>query len=313
MHPRPNRLSRLSARCAVALSCVVLSIPLTVSSTQSVSAAVTVTSHFIWTATSSNVTTSFTFINNAATNGAPNALVFVTPAYDPGGVCGCVSDPAPVAAFWAAGARQWTIFNQDLSNMPVGAAFNVLVVQKPSSHVFTTTATAQNTTANGTNINSKAINGNANAILQVTESFPNGTGSPFNPHPIGVVYGLGPSHNLWDIQNVDNATMPIGAEFNVMVGATSSNGGKAVLLTGTTSNTSGDETLVANSETNGNPNAVVFETQNADPGLHFGSGDVAPTGVTYAATPSDRVAVFNESGSSMPTGTHYFDILIFAS
>jgi hypothetical protein len=308
-----RRVSALSVRGAVALCCLPLSIPLTVSSAQSASAAVTVTSHFIWTATSSNISTSFTFINNATTNGAPNARLFVTPTDDPGGVCGCVTDPAPVGALWAGGARQWTIFNEDLSNMPVGASFNVLVVQKAGANVFTTTATSQNTTANGMTINSKAINGKPNAILQVTESLPNGIGGPFNPHPIGVVYGLGPTGNQWAIQNVDNAAMPIGAEFNVMVGATSSNGGKAVLLTGTSTNTTGSQTFVSNSETNGNPNAVVFETQNADPGLHFGAGDVATTGVLYTVTSKDRVAVFNESGSAMPAFTHYFNLLIFSS
>lgn len=51
----------------------------------SASAAVTVTSHFIWTATSSNEIAGITLINNGATNGLPNALLFVTPTYDPAG------------------------------------------------------------------------------------------------------------------------------------------------------------------------------------------------------------------------------------
>jgi hypothetical protein len=98
-----------------------------------------------------------------------------------------------------------------------------------------------------------------------------------------------------------------------MVGAKPSNGGKAVLLTGTSANTVGTDSFVSNSQTTGNPNAVVFETQNADPGLNFGFGDVAPTGVAYRVSPTDLVAVFNEDGSSMPSGTHYFNLLIFPS
>jgi hypothetical protein len=70
---------------------------------------------------------------------------------------------------------------------------------------------------------------------------------------------------------------------------------------------------VNNPETNGNPNAVVFETQNADPGLHFGTGDVAPTRVIYLSSPRDILAVFNENGSFMPSRTHYFNLLIFPS
>jgi hypothetical protein len=51
----------------------------------------------------------------------------------------------------------------------------------------------------------------------------------------------------------------------------------------------------------------------ADPGLHFGSGDVAPTGVIYLSSPRDILAVFNENGSFMPSRTHYFNLLIFPS
>lgn len=310
-----RRVSSLSARrIGAALFCSALTITLGISAAPPASAAVTVTSHFVWTATSSNVVSGiFTVINNGATNGAPNALLFVTSAYDPGGVCGCVSDPAPVGVIWLPGRHQWAIFNLDVSSMPVGASFNVLVVQRASSQVFVDTSTSQNTQANGTVINSPAINGNSNALLQVTESLPNGLGSQIDEHALGVVYGLGTKGNQWDIQNVDNASMPIGVKFNVMVGAAASNGGSAVLLTGTSSNTFGSSTYVNNSETTGNPNAVVFEIQNADPGFHFGSGDVAPTGVIYFSSPKDRLGVFNENGKFMPTSTHYFNLLIFPS
>jgi hypothetical protein len=302
---------KASIKTMAAIAAAALFVPLSVSTALPASAAITVTSHFIWTNTSTN--SFYTLINNAATNGEPNALLFVTPTYDPGGVCGCAIESAPVAAIWAGGANQWGIITQDVSNIPVGAAFNVLVVQKASSHVFAVTATSQNTSANGMTISKTAINGNSNALLQVTQSIPKGLGGVFNPHPIGVVYGLGASGNLWDIQNVDNAAMPLGATFNVMVGGNPSNGGKAVLLKGTSTNTVGTDTFVSNAQTTGNPNAVVFETQNADPGLNFGFGDVAPTGVAYRMSPTDVAAVFNENGASMPTGTHYFNLLIFPS
>jgi hypothetical protein len=309
MRTRMSIRTIFAAAAAVAMAAT----GLTFSAALPASALVTVTSHFIWTATSSNEIAGITLINNGATNGLPNALLFVTPTYDAGGVCGCVTDPKPIAVFWAGGAKKWAILNQDFSNVPLGAAFNVLVVQNASSQVFVATATAQNTKANGTIINSTAINGNSNVLLQVTQSLPGGLAGVLNNHPIGVVYGLGAGGNQWDIQNVDNAAMPLGAKFNVMVGAAPSHGGAAVLLTGTSANTFGSSTFVNNPETNGNPNAVVFETQNADPGLHFGTGDVAPTGVIYLSSPRDILAVFNENGSFMPSRTHYFNLLIFPS
>src|SRR5579864_5150247 len=133
---RIHQLSRKPARRAAALLCSALFIPLALLTSLPASAAVTVTSHFIWTATSSNVQTSFTFINNGATNGAPNALLFVTPAYDSGGVCGCVVDSSPLGVIWAPGQNKWAIVNENFSSIPLGASFNVLVVPKATSQVF---------------------------------------------------------------------------------------------------------------------------------------------------------------------------------
>ena len=305
-------LPRFGAVLAVLLGFMLA--PLTLARPLAASAAVTVTSHFIWTTTSSNVSSSFTTINNGATNGAPKALLFITPNYDPGGVCGCVTDLAHVGAVWNDGAKQWTIFNLDLSVMQVGVSFNIMVVQKASSQAFVATATSANMSANGTVINKTATNGKSNALLQVTPTLPQGPFlGVFNAHPIGVVYGLGAGGNQWAIQNVDNASMPTGAKFNVMVGAKPSNGGKAVLLTGTSANTVSTDTFISNSQTTGNPNTIVFETQNADPGFNFGSGDIATTGVAYRASPTDLETVFNEDGTSMPTSTHYFNLLVFPS
>ena len=45
-----------------------------------------------------------------------------------------------------------------------------------------------------------------------------------------------------------------------------------------TANTSGAATNISNSETNGNPNAVVFETPNADPSLNFGANGLRHRG-----------------------------------
>jgi hypothetical protein len=282
------------------------------------SATVTVTSHFIWTATSSNTIDGFiTEINNDATNGNPNAILFVTPVYDSGGVCGCVDMTDPIAVFYIAGDQKWGIIDSIISsgNVPAGAEFNVLVVQKPTGSVFIAKATASNLTGNGFTLSQKSTVGNGTALLQVTQNYtPDGHQVPsVNGHAAGVVFGLGSSGNRWDIQNLDNSTMPTGAAYNVMVGGGASNGGKAALLTGNSANTSGADTFISNKETNGNPNAVVFATQDADPNLSFGAGDPHPPGVGYATSPSDTEYVFNEDGASMPASTYYFNLLIFSS
>jgi hypothetical protein len=311
-----SRLSSKASGLALLTSAATLSLCLV--GVQPVVAAVTVTSHFIWTATSSNTISGFvTEINNAATNGNPNAILFVTPVYDSGGVCGCVTMTDPIAVYYLGGDQKWGIMDSIIStgNIPAGSEFNVLVVQKPSSSVFTATATSSNISANGFTLSKKSTVGKPGALLQVTQNYtPGGHQVPsVNGHTPGVVYGLGAGGNEWDIQNLDNAAMPIGASYNLMVGSGASNGGKATLLSGTNTNTVGPLIKISNSETNGNPNAIVFETQNADPNLNFGAGDPNQTGVGYATSPDDFEYVFNEDGNPMPTPPTYFNLLIFPS
>jgi len=310
--------SRLVARAtALALLVTVATVCQTELAVAPASAAVTVTSHFIWTATSSNTVDGFiTEINNDATNGNPDAILFVTPVFNSGGVCGCVDMSDPIAVQYLSGIQMWAIVDYTtFGDIPAGAEFNVLVVQKPSSSVFIAKATASNISGNGFTLSKKSTVGKGGALLQVTQNYtPNGHQVPsVNVHAPGVVYGLGSSGNEWDIQNLDNSAMPIGAAYNVMVGGGSSNGGKAVLLTGNSADTSGAATYISNKQTNGNPNAVVFATPNADPSLNFGAGDPHPTGVGYATSPSDTEYVFNEDSASMPALTYYFNLLIFPS
>jgi hypothetical protein len=311
--------SRLAARAvALALLVTLVTVLQTELAVAPASATVTVTSHFIWTATSSNTIDGFiTEINNDATNGNPDAILFVTPVFNSGGVCGCVDMTDPIAVFYVGGDQKWGIIDSIISpgNIPAGAEFNVLVVQKPSSSVFTARATASNVSGNGFTLNQKSTVGKGASLLQVTQNYtPNGKQVPdVNGYAPGVVYGLGPSGDQWDIQNLHNSPMPIGAAYNVMVGGATSNGGKAVLLTGNNANTSGATTYISNKETNGNPNAVVFATPNADPSLNFGAGNPHPTGVGYATSRSDIEYVFNEDGASMPALTYYFNLLVFPS
>lgn len=66
-----------------------------------------------------------------------------------------------------------------------------------------------------------------------------------------------------------------------------------------------------NPETDGNPNAVVFETSNADPGGKVGTFDTAATGVEYFQSPTDDWALFQEDGSSMELKSS-FNVLAFS-
>jgi len=87
---------------------------------------------FIHTATSENTHYNFTDIDSPYTNNKPNAIVIVTPNWNPAGVGGTYNEH-PIGVWYHNG--KWSIYNQDKNQdpkqkkpMPIGAAFNILVV-----------------------------------------------------------------------------------------------------------------------------------------------------------------------------------------
>jgi len=82
---------------------------------------------FIHRATTANTSVHITTITHPSTDGNPNAILIVTPNWNPGGTGGVGVDNDHVTGVYYAGTK-WTIFNQDNVAMPVNAAFNVLVV-----------------------------------------------------------------------------------------------------------------------------------------------------------------------------------------
>lgn len=84
------------------------------------------TTAFIQVATVNNITGSYTEIDHPLTNNAPGAMLIVTPNYNPPNVTGGYNDhPIGVSYF----NNKWRIFNQDSAAMPVGVAFNVLIIR----------------------------------------------------------------------------------------------------------------------------------------------------------------------------------------
>ncbi len=276
-----------------------------------VSATVTVTSHFIY--TSPGYGTFVSPINNDATNGEGNAMLFVTPNYSAGGVCGCVADTVPIGVIYNLfGGAQWSIANLDeATNIAAGSTYNVLVVQQASKNVFVQTATSANTLGGATYINSPKTNGNPNARILITPNLdPGGSNEFVSDHPIGAYYNS--SRKEWGILNEDGSPMGVGAHFNVMIGSKASNGGKEVVDIATADNSAGSFVIINSPEDNGNPNAAVFTTPNCDPGGASGTFDASATGVEYFQSPTDDWAVFQEDGSAMSLG-YAFNVLSFSS
>jgi len=272
-------------------------------------ATVTVTSHFVWTPTSGNITGDTTIINNGATNNRPGDLLFITPNLTPGGIspCPCLVEPQPVYGVWYDGI-QWGVFDEDTSAMGSLFAFNVLVVPKASRSVFVHTATASNTSGNRTLLNSKLLNGKPNARILVTQDWnPDGKGGVNNAHQVGVRYYK--AAHKWGIFNEDGSNMTPFAAFNVLVGQAPSNGGSMTVVKATHSNRSGDAVVMSNRQTNGNPNNVTFATQVFNPGGKGGVADKSSVDVSYGGA---KEFLLNFAGPQQKVGTAY-NVLIFSS
>ena len=267
--------------------------------------------HFEFTADSADTSGDTAYIDNPATNGQYNAMLFVTPNYDPDGTCGCVFDPAPVGVWYDGTLKQWAVFNENGDDMSQNESFNVLVVPLSlSGHgVFVTESIQANTVDDYTFISNSNADGNPNAKIQVTQNWdPSGFGNTYNPHPIGVWYDN--AVGLWAIFNEDQAPMPLGAYFNVLVSSSPGHGGgKVALLKATKKNTSGDTAYFSNPLTNGNPDNITFATPNYDPGGQGGTYDDVQTGVWYPGGGTEE-GVFNQNGSAPPVHSAY-NLLIF--
>ena len=99
---------------------------------------------FVHTATADNTVGTTTYIDHYLANENPNAIVFVTQNRNPGGV-GDTSNSHPIGVSYDGTLQKWGIINEDLENMPDGAAFNVLIPPVWGPNTFVHTATPTNT------------------------------------------------------------------------------------------------------------------------------------------------------------------------
>ena len=83
---------------------------------------------FVHHATPENITDHWTFIDHPLINNEPNAVLYVTPNWNPHGEKHTVHTPHPIGVFYYPDRGRWGIFNEDEAPMTVGAHFNVAVV-----------------------------------------------------------------------------------------------------------------------------------------------------------------------------------------
>ena len=253
---------------------------------------------FVHKATAANSSGNVTYVDHPLTNNDPNAMVFVTPNWNPGGSGGTYNNHN-IGVWYSSANQKWSVFNQDSATMPANAAFNVLIPH-PDASVFVHKATTANISGHTTTIDYPLTNNKPNAIILVTPNWnPGGVGGTYNDHPIGVYYSGG----RWRIFNQDLVAMPANAAFNVIVPRPGP--GEAVFVhQASAANTSLHVTFIDHPLTNGNPTALVLVTPNWNPGGVGGTYNNHPIGVYYEHS-NQRWAIFNQDFGSMPNGAAF--------
>ena len=92
----------------------------------------TATPVFVHRATSGNIEGAAphrTTITHPLCDGDPNAILIVTPNFNPGGAATGVIENHPIGVYFHPTLHQWQIFHQDFAAMTVSAAYNVLVIK----------------------------------------------------------------------------------------------------------------------------------------------------------------------------------------
>ena len=86
---------------------------------------------FVHRATPENISANSTYLDDPLTNNNPDAILYVTQNWNPGGNGDTYNDH-PVGVWYDSSRQRWAIFNQDRGAMPDGAAFNVAVLEEPT-------------------------------------------------------------------------------------------------------------------------------------------------------------------------------------
>jgi hypothetical protein len=156
--------------------------------------------------TAGNTSGAFTTLNHPDLNNRPDYILLVT--RNPGS--GTVIDlNAPIAVNYFSGA--WSVYRMTGTAMPNLGGFNVYF-QPPSSNAFRHRTGVGNTGGNVSLIDHPLLNDHRCAKFHVSQATDLVVS---NPHQIGVYYS--PSAQRWSLFNQDLATMPLGAEFHIVV------------------------------------------------------------------------------------------------
>jgi hypothetical protein len=160
-------------------------------------------------ATAANTSGHVTTLDQTFLNGAADAVVQVTSNWNASG-SNIYNNHHIAAGSFGSGPNSWFILNQDFASMPENAGFNVYA-QDPSPNAYVHTVADHNrilVALNASVLDHPLLNGVPCAQVHLTQKL-----GSVNDHPYDVYYQAG----SWTIYNQDEAELPLGSEFYVLV------------------------------------------------------------------------------------------------
>jgi hypothetical protein len=168
---------------------------------------------FVHTATTANTVGAVTYMDCASLNGSNHYYVFASQNWNPPGSTGVYND-SPIGLWYSADGpadpalkNRWAIVNQDGSNIPLGASFNVMYIGEVASpEVFLHYTSIEDVGRTYTILDHPAVNDDPNARLVIAYYMGMGGNPPTNTlnHNLAVYYiPTSPSTGRWAIINED--------------------------------------------------------------------------------------------------------------
>lgn len=163
---------------------------------------------------------------------------------------------------------------------------------------FTITSSRANNYCNGTCtlFDNPELNGNPTAVIFITPVEANGIN--LNPHPICAYY----NGKQWSVMNIDNATIPPGAQFNVQYYARPDDNHFVHIVT--KENLVKNNSYIDNSGFNGNANVQFLFFQNAAPNVRGGGVNKAEIKFQYDEA-AGKWYMTNSKGNTLDYATGY--------
>jgi hypothetical protein len=170
---------------------------------------------FVHTATTANTVGAVTYMDCASLNGSNHYYVFASQNWNPPGSTGVYND-SPIGLWYSADGpadpalkNRWAIVNQDGSNIPLGASFNVMYIGEVASpEVFLHYTSIEDVGRTYTILDHPAVNDDPNARLVIAYYMGMGGNPPTNTlnHNLAVYYSdfskhrkMGDHQRRWEL------------------------------------------------------------------------------------------------------------------